>query len=144
MQKISLSVSNGVVTLRGAVAGRQLAQRLVTRLSQIPKVREVRNHLVIAQQNKDAEIAAKLREALSRDPTTHAWGIAVSVARGVVFLSGRASSEEERTRASDLAWNVSGVRQVNNSLHVPTVSRYRVPQRIQRSVPTRTYTRTRR
>ena len=142
--KVWLSVSNGIVTLWGSVGSRELAQRLLNRLAQISDIREVRNRLTLRAKNKDLEIATQLRDALSRDATTHSWAIAVSVIRGVVFLSGTVSSEEERTRAIDLALKVNGVRQVSNGLQVPAVNRFLIRSPSQRTVPgLRTYKRTR-
>lgn len=97
----------------------------------------VRNNkkLTLAANSLDLEIATKLRDALSRDLITRSWTIAVSVVNGVVFLSGTALSEEESTRAADLALNISGVRQVSNGLQIPQVNRYGIRYPNQRTVP---------
>ncbi|MCI0534043.1 MAG: BON domain-containing protein [Verrucomicrobiales bacterium] len=97
-----------------------------------------------AANSRDLDIVSQLRDALSRDPTTRSWAIAVSVFNGVVFLSGTALSEDESTRATDLAMDINGVRQVNNGLRVPPVNRYGVRYPTQRSVSgSKSYTRTR-
>jgi len=119
--QVQLSISNGIITLQGSVGSDELAQKLVHRFGQISGVHEVHNQLTVRAKNRDSEIAAQLREALSRDPTTHA-GIAVTVYRGMVFLSGVVSSEEERTRAEELARNLRGVTRVENDLRVPGTS----------------------
>jgi hypothetical protein len=80
----------------------------------------------------------------NQNSTTDTWAIAVSVIRGVVFLSGTVASEEERKRANALALNVNGVKQVNNGLQVPSVNRFpsRAPTPRTITAP-RSYTRTR-
>jgi osmotically-inducible protein OsmY len=88
----------------------------------VPGIRETRNYLVVPR-NKDLEIANRVRDALSLDPATRSWAIAISVINGVVFFSGAAQSEDERNRATELAMGVSGVRQVSNGLLVRPATR---------------------
>ena len=123
--QVQLSATNGIVTVQGSVGSQELAQTLVKKYRSMAGVREVRNRLTI-RTNHDAEIAAQLRGALSRDPGTHVGGIAVTVCDGIVFLSGEVLTEEESTRAEELARGVPGVMRVSNGIRVPTPSRYPV------------------
>ncbi len=123
--QIQLSVSNGIVTVQGSVGSDELARQLLKQYSRMAGVREVRNRLTV-RMNPDAEIAVKLREALSRDPDTHIGGIAVTVCNGIVFFSGSVSSEEERARAEELARGLQGVRRVSNGLRFLPRNRYPV------------------
>jgi hyperosmotically inducible protein len=117
-----LSVANGVVTIHGSVATDDLAQKLVKQYAHISGVRQVRNELTV--RNHDPKIADEVREALSHDPATHAGSIAVTVFDGIVFLSGAVSSEEESTRAEELARTSPGVIRVNNGLRTPAIRNY--------------------
>ena len=73
-------------------------KKLVKQYAHISGVREVRNQLTV--RNHDSRIADDVREAPSRDPTTHAGAISVTVYEGFIFLSGAISSEEESTRSA--------------------------------------------
>jgi osmotically-inducible protein OsmY len=121
--QVQLSIRNGIVTIKGSVASEELAQKLIKQYAGISGVRAVRNRLTV-RTNPDSEIAARVREAFSRDPTTHSGGIAVTVYDGNVFLSGAVASEEESTRAEELARGLVGVTRVNNGLRTPASSRF--------------------
>jgi osmotically-inducible protein OsmY len=64
----------------------------------------------------DSVITGKVKAALIADPTTKAHQIEVETFKGTVQLSGWVDSDTARTRASEVARNVAGVRDVKNSL----------------------------
>jgi osmotically-inducible protein OsmY len=66
----------------------------------------------------DSVITAKVKTALVDDPTTKARQISVETYRGVVQLSGFVDSSVEKSRASEVAKKVAGVKDVRNSLEV--------------------------
>jgi hyperosmotically inducible protein len=66
----------------------------------------------------DSVITAKVKEALIQDPVTKAHEISVETFHGTVQLSGFVDSAESKTRASQLAHNVEGVKDVKNSLQL--------------------------
>jgi osmotically-inducible protein OsmY len=123
-EKIWLTVTNRVATISGTVESSEQAQSIIRRVSRVPGIRDVRNQLTTAKKSKDLEIATDLHNSLSADPLTRSYAIAVSVVRGVVFLSGSAQSDEESARASALAQSVDGVQKVSNSLRVLQSNRY--------------------
>jgi osmotically-inducible protein OsmY len=66
----------------------------------------------------DGVVTAKVKAKLIDDPVTKAYQINVETFKGTVQLSGSVDSEEARSRATELAKNVGGVKDVKNSLQV--------------------------
>jgi hypothetical protein len=69
-------------------------------------------------QRSDDRIREDVNEALTQNPDVDASEVDVQVASGQVTLSGTVSSRHEKRAAEDCAWNVSGVRDVDNHLKV--------------------------
>lgn len=72
----------------------------------------------VGQYVDDATITAKVKSSLAEDPAVAASRIQVETLKGVVQLSGFATSESERQRAAQLASKVNGVKQVQNAVVV--------------------------
>ena len=66
----------------------------------------------------DSVVTAKVKARLIDDEVTKAYQINVETFKGIVQLSGSVDSEEARVRATELAKNVGGVKDVKNSLQV--------------------------
>ena len=66
----------------------------------------------------DSVITGKVKAALVADPTTKAHQISVETFKGVVQLSGFVDSSEARTRATQVAQQVEGVKNVKNDLEL--------------------------
>ncbi len=66
----------------------------------------------------DAVVTAKVKARLVEDEVTKAYRINVETFKGTVQLSGSVASEEARSRATELAKNVGGVKDVKNSLQI--------------------------
>jgi osmotically-inducible protein OsmY len=66
----------------------------------------------------DSTITARVKARFAEDPAVAATRIQVETLKGVVQLSGFATSEAERQRAAQLAAAVPGVRQVQNAVAV--------------------------
>ena len=66
----------------------------------------------------DGVVTAKVKAKLVDDPVTKAYQINVETFKGTVQLSGSVDSAEARSRATQLAKAVSGVKDVENSLQV--------------------------
>jgi len=66
----------------------------------------------------DGVVTAKVKARLVDDPVTKAYQINVETFKGVVQLSGFVDSAEARSRATQLAKDVGGVKDVKNSLQV--------------------------
>ena len=66
----------------------------------------------------DGVVTAKVKAKLVDDPVTKAYQIDVETFKGTVQLSGSVDSAEARSRATQLAREVGGVKDVKNSLQV--------------------------
>lgn len=66
----------------------------------------------------DARIHKDVCDRLTAEPSVDAAEIRVAVHEGEVILRGRVLSREIRRRAEDLAFDVTGVRHVNNDLRI--------------------------
>ena len=66
----------------------------------------------------DSVITGKVKAALVADPTTKAHQISVETFKGVVQLSGFVDTSEARTRATQVAQQVEGVKNVKNELEL--------------------------
>ena len=64
----------------------------------------------------DSVITGKVKAALIADPTTKAHQIEVETFKGTVQLSGWVDTDTARERATEVARNIEGVRDVKNSL----------------------------
>jgi len=67
-------------------------------------------------------ITAKIKSKLVDDPLTGLFRIKVITFKGIVQLSGFVNSGNERQRAEEIAYSVSGVKKVENSLLVTPVN----------------------
>jgi len=66
----------------------------------------------------DSVITGKVKAALVADPTTKAHEISVETFKGVVQLSGFVDSSDARSRATQVAQSVEGVKNVKNDLQL--------------------------
>ena len=66
----------------------------------------------------DGVVSAKVKARLVDDPVTKAYEIDVETFKGTVQLSGVVDSAEARSRATQLAKETGGVKDVKNSLQV--------------------------
>lgn len=66
----------------------------------------------------DGVVTAKVKARLVDDPVTKAYEINVETFKGTVQLSGVVDSAEARSRATQLAKETGGVKDVKNSLEV--------------------------
>ena len=69
----------------------------------------------------DATVTASVQKKLMGDKLSNFARISAGTDRGVVTLRGMVSSEEEKSRAEDLARQVSGVTRVENILSIRSI-----------------------
>ncbi len=74
------------------------------------------------EQIDDAALLTKVKSALVANPVTEAGEINVDVNRGVVKLAGFVDTQKEKSKAAEVAGNVSGVQSVQNDIAVKTGS----------------------
>jgi osmotically-inducible protein OsmY len=118
-EKISSTVSLGIVTLEGVVptwSQRADAERVVRGLA---GVRGVINQItVMAKAVDSSRIKADIEDALERQAEREARRIGVSVKDGVVMLTGRVRSWVEKDTIDRVVGFASGVRRVDDRLIV--------------------------
>lgn len=66
----------------------------------------------------DATVSTKVRAAILQDPNVKISDIKVTTYRGVTQLSGFVDNQQMISRAEQVAKGVSGVKSVQNDLHV--------------------------
>jgi len=66
----------------------------------------------------DVRIEADIKARLVAEKRANLTRLEVQSTRGVVYLSGRVVSDEQRARAGEIARDVPGVRRVVNSIEV--------------------------
>ena len=69
----------------------------------------------------DATLTASVQKKLMGDKLSNFARISASTDQGVVTLRGMVSSEEEKSRAEDLARQVAGVTRVENILSIRSI-----------------------
>jgi len=127
---ISVTTTNGVVTLTGDAAS-SAAKSEAERLSkQVKGVKDVDNELKTASSSKlaadtkaaatdtkhavsDTWITTKVKSELFADSLTKGFDVKVVTTKGVVVLSGMLPNEDAVKRAKELAEKVDGVKSVN-------------------------------
>jgi hyperosmotically inducible periplasmic protein len=66
----------------------------------------------------DTAITAKVKTELIRDPVVKARQVDVTTFKGTVQLGGFVDTEEQKTRATELARTINGVQNVQNNIAV--------------------------
>ena len=121
-----VNTQEGVVTLTGT-AGSEAKKDLTGEYARdVEGVTSVRNELVVGNvvplhekmevRVDDASITAQIKTSLLFRKSTHALATHVKTRNGVVTLHGEARNEEEKNRATRIAEDIKGVKQVNNRM----------------------------
>jgi hyperosmotically inducible protein len=131
---IEVETRDGVVQLSGFMESEDAISAAVMRARSVDGVAEVRNDLVVRNEDRPAQqpvsdtvIAARVRNSLGSVPLEDDSDVNVEVSAGVVQLSGFVTSVEEKARAGDAASVVPGVRDVENNIAL-TKEHERAPQ----------------
>lgn len=118
-----VEVEEGVVTLTGTVSNLNAKKAAEQVVEHTVGVWRVKNFLKVRseKQQSDAEIKAKVVDALAQDPFVERYAITPVVSNGKVFLYGTVDTLFERMRAEDVASRVIGVIDVENNLELTVV-----------------------
>jgi len=123
-RQINVETYRGVVQLGGFVDNADEKAQATKVAGGITGVKEVRNDLRVSspqsteQAVDDATLTASVKAKLIEDSTTKAYHINVETQKGIVQLTGFVNSNDEKSRAAELARNVNGVVDVKNDLEI--------------------------
>ena len=118
IDRVHLSVSEGVVTLRGDVDWEFQRAAAIYDLQQLNCIRGIRNEVMIKPPIDAAEIDTRIHDALTRIGLNSGGNIRVKAKGSDVSLSGFVTSWEERRLAERAAWSLPGVSHVRNEITV--------------------------
>jgi len=116
--RISLTVSDGWVTLRGDVDWNFQRAAAVRAVRDLDGVIGVTNSIAVYPRVSVADVQAKIQAALRRNAEVDARRITVAVSDGSVTLSGSVHSFAEREEARHAAWSAPGVKDVKDQLAI--------------------------
>lgn len=139
---IEIETVNGVVNLTGTARSKAKAARAATLARQVKGVKSVKNNVQMVasdtaaktdtssdksrsadsrrsdQPLKDTTITTKVKAKFVEDKTVSATDIHVTTINGVVNLTGTAKSQDESSKAAEIARGVDGVKSVSNKIKV--------------------------
>jgi len=118
--EIEVDVDNGLVTLRGDVDFEHEKQRAETVASRVPGVIAVENRLRVEDEwtwREDREIREDIQSQLFWSPFVDSDNVTVTVTNGVAHLTGAVDDWDERSAATENAFE-GGARSVDNDLKV--------------------------
>jgi osmotically-inducible protein OsmY len=117
-EKLTLTVSNGWVTLKGKVDWEYQRTAAANSVRDLSGVRGVTNSITLEPHISVTDVKTKIESALKRSAEVDARRINVAVADGKVILSGNVHSWFERSEARQAAWAAPGVREVEDHIAV--------------------------
>ena len=117
-QHITVSVSEGWVTLKGHVRWDYERTAAAKAVRDLIGVRGVSNAIVLAPPVAVTDVKSKIEAALKRSAEVDARRINVSVIDDKVTLSGNVHSWFERFEARQAAWAAPGVKEVDDRIAV--------------------------
>jgi hyperosmotically inducible protein len=126
--QVDVEVNRGVVQLNGFVDSEANRAAAVKVAKNVEGVKEVRNNLSVRAEDTpgnvidDSVITAQVKSKLLGDSVTKGTEINVETQGGVVQLSGFVDSSAQRTKATALAREVDGVKEVRNQIDVKPTS----------------------
>ena len=82
------------------------------------KMAEPQQAPAVAAVNTDAELAAKVKDAIGAEGSVNVHRIDVNAENGAVTLYGTAETADQRARAAQIAAGVAGVKSVQNKLAI--------------------------
>ncbi len=121
--KVTVRSDNGIVTLTGMVADKDLRALAEDTVSNLPGVQRVDNRITLdpaMQENSDAWIAWKIRYQLLVRSNVSNRNTKVAVNDGIVTLTGSAGNTAEKELVGVYASEIAGVKSVNNLLAIDT------------------------
>jgi len=117
-KEIKATVKDGVVSLSGQVEWQYQRANILRNIEHVAGVVNVLDHMTVKPAATATDVQQKIKSALLRHADVEASNVMVSVANGIVTLSGTVESMEEMDRVEDAAWAAPGVTRVIDNLRV--------------------------
>ena len=116
----------GTVQLNGFVETRDQKSQAADIAKGVQGVRDVENNITVQsdiqrsadEARDDKDMASRIDRALNDNPNYKFDEVSVMVIKGTVQLSGFVDSSDQKSRAGDIAGQVSGVKDVENNITV--------------------------
>lgn len=129
VEKTSIEVKDGVVTLRGEAVNKAQKDLTTEYAKDVEGVKDVINEMTVSSQSKtadttvgedidDASITAQVKMSLVFHRSTSALNTKVETSKGVVTLYGKAKNAAEKDLATKLANDTKGVKSVTNRMTI--------------------------
>lgn len=121
---VNVDTVNGTVTLHGKVKTESEREKAAAVVRTVEGVKALNNLIQVVPDEfkrsvraSDAMVKDRVRAALAADKSVQGISVA-SVNNGVVLLSGKAPTLNEKLRAIELAWSVDGVSRVASEIEI--------------------------
>ena len=115
-----VSVDNGVVVLEGTA--RTVRERLIAEqlAREVRGVYSVENNIEVSTEREftDTELASQVRDAIDQHPDLSRLDVAVTVMKGVAYLSGNMTSPALQRQVQELAATVPGITKIVNETNL--------------------------
>lgn len=119
LNPLDLQTESGVVTISGQLDNLPAKQRAVRLAETVRGVRELVDRTEVGPQAlDDAQVEDVVRQALGSCPAIDANQLGVSVAQGVVTLTGALGSWQEKELAGEVTARLRGVRGLRNEIQI--------------------------
>jgi osmotically-inducible protein OsmY len=115
---VSVSVEDGLVTLRGTAHHHFQAAAAKRAVATVDGVKGIVDNIIIVSDPIPGDVAARIEGALRHKEILDGAHIEVSCQGGTVFLDGTVGSWAALREAEDVAWNAPGASQVVDRLVV--------------------------
>ena len=115
---IDVTVSHGIITLRGNVEWRYQRQAAENAVRDLEGVVDVVNLIGVKPRPSKTVVKQNIQSAFQRNAVLDARRIEIETLNGTITLRGTVHSAQERREAERAAWAAPGARDVENHLNV--------------------------
>ena len=118
IRHVTVTVSNGWLTLRGTLEWQYQKTAAATAVQNLTGVKGIANEIVVNPQVNAADVQAKIEAAFKRGAEIDARRVHVAAQEGKVVLTGNVRSWAERQEAERAAWAAPGVTQIDDRITI--------------------------
>jgi osmotically-inducible protein OsmY len=122
-ENIEISVSNGIVSLKGFVDAFWIKFKIKEIISNISGLTEIINEIAIVPKEEvdDKEIALEIERALSRNKKVDTDNINVKVKDAEVTLTGKVFNWDEYGSVMEIARSTSGIKKIQDNISIESL-----------------------